>query len=111
MGSESIPVSARIITVIDRGLTIDRDRIRSWFRVDPSSPSTNGEKKMKVKVRLMGTKKEVERLRRHLLKKHPQMILNKPREGTNPRYAEVGQKWFVYGDYEFGTIRRRRNQG
>jgi len=64
----------------------------------------------KVKVRLMApTKKEVERLRTHMLKKHPQMILSKPREGSNPKYQSA-QKWFVYGDYEFGKIRRRRNQ-
>ena len=64
---------------------------------------------MKVKVRLMGTEKEVTRLRNHLLKKHPQMILAKPQRGNNPRYDEIGQKWFVYGDYEFGKIRRRRS--
>jgi len=64
----------------------------------------------KVKIRLMSTNKnEIERLRRHLLKKHPQVILGHPRKGTNPKY-EKNQKWFVYGDYEFGKIRRRRNQ-
>ena len=63
---------------------------------------------MKVKVRLMGTEKEVSRLRNHLLKKHPQMILGKPQKGNNPRYDEIGQKFFVYGDYEFNKIRRRR---
>lgn len=65
---------------------------------------------MKVKVRLMGTEKEVLKLRKHLLKKHPQMILKKPQMGNNPKYDKVGQKWFVYGDYEFGKIRRRRSQ-
>ena len=65
---------------------------------------------VKVKVRLMGTEKEVTRLRNHLLKKHPQMILGKPQRGNNPRYDEIGQKWFVYGDYEFGKIRRRRGE-
>ena len=64
----------------------------------------------KVKIRLMSTSKaDVEKLRRHFLKSHPQAILGKPREGTNPKYVG-NQKWFVYGDYEFGKIRRRRNQ-
>ena len=62
---------------------------------------------MKVKVRLQGTKAEVEKLRKHFLKKHPQMILSKPREGTNPKYAN-NQKWASYGDYQFGVIRKRR---
>jgi len=64
---------------------------------------------MKVRIRLQGTKAEVTRLRNHMLKKHPQMILSKPREGTNPKYAGR-QKWSCYGDYEFGKIRRRRSQ-
>jgi hypothetical protein len=64
---------------------------------------------MKVKVRLSGTKAEVTRLRKHLLKKHPQMILSNPREGSNPKYAG-NQQWFVYGDYEFGKVRRRRSE-
>ena len=63
---------------------------------------------MKVRIRLQGSEKEVERLRTHLLKKHPQMIMSKPREGTNPKYAGR-QKWACYGDYEFGKIRRRRS--
>jgi len=63
---------------------------------------------VKVRIRLQGSEKEVERLRKHLLKNHPQMILSKPREGTNPRYAGR-QKWACYGDYEFGKIRRRRS--
>ena len=62
---------------------------------------------MKVKVRLQGTKAEVEKLRKHFLKSHPQMIMSKPREGTNPRY-EGNQKWACYGDYQFGVIRKRR---
>ena len=64
----------------------------------------------KVKIRLMSTNKnDIEKLRRHFLKKHPQAILAHPRQGTNPKYAE-NQKWFVYGDYEFGKIRRRREK-
>ena len=43
----------------------------------------------KVKIRLMApSKNEVEKLRRHLLKKHPQLILSNPRQGSNPKYAE-----------------------
>ena len=64
----------------------------------------------KVKIRLMATSKnEVEKLRKHLLKKLPQLILSHPRKGSNPNYAGV-QKWFSYGDYEFGKIRRRRGE-
>ena len=64
---------------------------------------------MKVKVRLQGSKKDVEKLRKHLLKKCPQLILSKPREGTNPKY-DGNQKWSSYGDYWFGKIRRRQNE-
>jgi len=65
--------------------------------------------KVKVKVRLQAkTEAECERLRKHFLKSHPQLILSKPRKGTNPKY-EGRQKWSCYGDYEFGKIRRRRN--
>jgi hypothetical protein len=63
----------------------------------------------KVRIRLQGAEKDVAKLRKHLLKHHPQMILAHPREGTNPRYAGR-QKWAAYGNYEFGKIRRRRNQ-
>ena len=62
----------------------------------------------KVKIRLVApSKSDVEKLRRHMLKKHPQMIMSKPRQGNNPKY----DNWLCYGDYEFGKIRRRRNQG
>ena len=61
---------------------------------------------MKVKVRLQGNKEDVERLRKHMLKHHPQLIMSKPREGTNPKY-DGRQKWSSYGDYEFNKIRRR----
>ena len=64
---------------------------------------------MKVKVRLQGNKKDVEKLRKHLLKKCPQLILGKPREGTNPKY-DGAQKWSSYGDYWFGKIRRRKSE-
>jgi hypothetical protein len=64
----------------------------------------------KVRIRLMAqSEKACERLRKHLLKKHPQMILGKPKEGPPTKYKST-QKWFCYGDYEFGKIRRRRNQ-
>jgi hypothetical protein len=63
----------------------------------------------KVRIRLQGNKKDVDRLRRHLLKAHPQLILANPREGTNPKY-DGRQKWAAYGDYWFGKIRRRRSQ-
>ena len=64
----------------------------------------------KVKIRLMShSKTDVEKLRRHILKKHPQAILGHPRQGANPKY-EGAHKWFVYGDYEFGKIRRRRGE-
>jgi hypothetical protein len=64
----------------------------------------------KVRIRLMSeTKKDLEKLRNHMLKKHPQMIMSKPRMGSNPKYHSA-QKWFCYGDYEFGKIRRRRGE-
>ena len=65
------------------------------------------EKMAKVKIRLGApSKADVEKLRRHLLKKHPQMIMSKPRQGNNPKY----DNWLSYGDYEFGKIRRRRGE-
>ncbi len=64
----------------------------------------------KVRVRLMSeTKTDLEKLRRHMLKKHPQMIMSHPRMGSNPKYQSA-QKWFCYGDYEFGKVRRRREK-
>ena len=61
----------------------------------------------KVKIRLMSTSKaDVEKLRKHFLKKHPQAILGHPHEGPTKIWKK--SKWFVYGDYEFGKIRRRR---
>jgi hypothetical protein len=65
---------------------------------------------MKVRVRLCGESQgECEKLRKHFLKKHPQLIMAKPRKGSNPKYSGK-QKWFSYGDYEFGKVRRRRNE-
>tara|TARA_Y100000004_G_C8897048_1_gene404637 strand:+ start:647 stop:835 length:189 start_codon:yes stop_codon:yes gene_type:complete len=62
---------------------------------------------MKVKVRLVApSKNDVEKLRRHFLKKHPQLIMSKPKQGSNPKY----DNWLSYGDYEFGKIRRRRGE-
>ena len=63
--------------------------------------------KEKVKIRIQGNKKDVEKLRKHLLKKHPQLILGNPRKGTNPKY-KLNQKYASYGDYQFNTIRKRR---
>jgi hypothetical protein len=61
----------------------------------------------KVKVRLVSpSKSDLERVRRHLLKQHPQMIMSKPKKGNNPKYSN----WLSYGDYWIGKIRRRRNQ-
>lgn len=76
--------------------------------------------KVKVKVRLQGTKEEVERMRSKLLQDHPELILSKPREGSNPKY-EGNQKWASYGDFHYfwtppgpkgkyePVIRRRRS--
>lgn len=63
---------------------------------------------MKVKVRIQGTQAECRRLRRHLLKKHRQLILGQPRRGTNPKYAGR-QQYSCYGDYWFGHTRQRRS--
>ncbi len=63
--------------------------------------------KEKVKIRLQGNLKDVEKLRKHLLKSHPQLIISKPRKGTNPKY-KGNQKYSAYGDYQFNTKRKRR---
>ena len=62
---------------------------------------------MKVKVRLQGSKEDVEAVRAMMLKMHRDMILAKPREGTNPKY-DGNQKWSSYGDITPGVIRKRR---
>lgn len=62
---------------------------------------------MKVKVRLQGDLKDVEKVREILLERCPELILGKPRKGTNPKYAE-NQKYAAYGDFEKGNKRRRR---
>lgn len=64
--------------------------------------------KRKVKIRIQGNKRDVEKLRKHLLKTHPQLILASPRKGTNPKY-NGNQKYSSYGDYQFNTIRKRRS--
>lgn len=62
---------------------------------------------MKVKVRIQGNEKDVERLREILLGRCPELILGSPRRGTNPKY-EPNQKYASYGDFQFNTIRKRR---
>ena len=62
----------------------------------------------KVKVRIQGDEKEVEKLRAILLERCPELILAKPRRGTNPKY-EPNQKYSSYGDFEFNTKRKRRS--
>ena len=64
---------------------------------------------MKVKVRIQGTELEVEKLRQILLERCPELILGKPRRGTNPKY-EPDQKYASYGDFQFDTIRKRRGK-
>lgn len=63
----------------------------------------------KVKVRLQGSKEDVERLKAILLDRCPELILGKPRRGTNPKY-EPNQKYASYGDFEFNTKRKRRGK-
>lgn len=63
----------------------------------------------KVKIRLMSTSKsDVEKLRSHFLKSHPQAILGHPRSGLGNQWNSG--KWFVYGDYEFNKVRRRHGE-
>jgi len=64
---------------------------------------------MKVKVRIQGTELEVEKLRQILLQRCPELILGKPRRGTNPKY-EPDQKYASYGDFQFNTKRKRRGK-
>ena len=61
----------------------------------------------KLKVRLQGTKEDVEMLRRIMLDAHAGLILSKPRIGMNPRY-DGNQQWASYGDFKFATVRHRR---
>ena len=63
----------------------------------------------KVKVRIQGDQKDVERLREILLDRCPELILASPRRGTNPKY-EPNQKYASYGDFQFNTKRKRRGK-
>ena len=63
----------------------------------------------KVKVRIQGTQKDVERLKKILLDRCPELILATPRKGTNPKY-DGNQKYSSYGDFQFNTKRRRRKK-
>lgn len=59
----------------------------------------------KVRIRLEGTGDNVEQVKKHLLKNHPQMILGKLVKNPNR-----DRSWFVFGDYSIGQNRRRRNK-
>lgn len=63
---------------------------------------------MKVKIRLQGDLKELEKVKEMLLERCPELILGSPRKGTNPKYAD-NQKYASYGDFEIGKKRRRKN--
>ena len=63
----------------------------------------------KVKVRIQGDEKDVERLRKILLERCPELILGSPRRGTNPNY-EPNHKYASYGDFQFNKKRRRRKK-
>lgn len=63
----------------------------------------------KVKLRIQGDEKDVERLRKILLDRCPELILGSPRRGTNPKY-EPNQKYASYGDFQFNTKRKRRGK-
>ena len=64
----------------------------------------NGE----VKIRLTGDEKDVRKLRRHLLKSHPQMILCTEFQGSVVPSSKNYEKYFSFGNYIFGKIRRRK---
>jgi len=70
--------------------------------------------KVKVKIRLQSTSstpdadQEVEKIRQILLQRCPELILGKPRPGSNPKYAGK-QKWASYGDFWLNKIRKRRS--
>ena len=63
----------------------------------------------KVKVRIQGSEKDVERLRKILLDRCPELILASPRKGTNPKY-DGNQKFSSYGDFQFNSKRKRRKK-
>jgi hypothetical protein len=63
----------------------------------------------KVKVRIQGSQKDVERLRKILLDRCPELILASPRKGTNPKY-DGNQKFSSYGDFKFNSKRKRRKK-
>ena len=62
-----------------------------------------------VKVRLQGDPEMVEELRQLLLTAHEELVLGRPREGTNPKYAG-NQQWSSYGNWKINTKRQRRSK-
>lgn len=58
---------------------------------------------MQIKIRIQGTEQEVTFMRNILLKTHMNLILSKPREGTNPKY-DGNQKWSCYGDFKYDSF-------
>lgn len=63
----------------------------------------------KVKVRIQGSEKDVEKLRKILLERCPELVLGSPRQGTNPKY-DGNQKFSSYGDFQFNSKRKRRKK-
>ena len=62
-----------------------------------------------VKIRLQCEDQlQIERVRKILLHRCPELILAAPREGSNPKYAGR-QKFASYGDFKVNEIRRRRS--
>ena len=51
----------------------------------------------------------LEKIRKRLLKANPDMIMGKPRKGSNPKY-EGQQKYACYGDIKIGVKRNRREK-
>ena len=82
------------------------DKFQNYMR--PCSMCSGGIKMTDVKVRIQGNEKEVERLRKILLERCPELILGKARKGTNPKY-NGNQKYSSYGDFKFNSKRKRRS--
>ena len=63
-----------------------------------------------IRVRLVGYGDDLEKVREHFLRKHPQLILSKMVKIPNRSGRPEKSKFAVHGNYTIGKVRRRRVQ-
>ena len=66
---------------------------------------------MQIKIRIQGTEQEVTFMRNVLLRAHMNLILSKPREGTNPKYEDFNGLFSYSGPGDNGTVNQHHFVG